>query len=417
MRVLFCIFPHTSHMHPVVPLAWALQNAGHEVRVALHPDALSLATEAGLTAVAIGEREHLSEIVAANPDPTKLPRLTGTMALDFEAGPNRWQAQWMRYVAMLSGYLPVVDDLVALARRWQPDLVLWDPLCVPAAVAAEVTGAAHARLLWAQDNIAWLRKKQLDLAATPGARVRRDPALTMMRPMLEAYDLPFSEELLLGQWTIDPSPEAMRLPADVHYEPMRWVPYNGGAEAPAWLDEPPRGPRVALTLGLGGRGRQLYEESGVSFTEVVETIAGLGAEVVATGHPGRPEGAKPLPEGVRLVDYLPLTQLLPSCSALIHHGGAGTFAAAVAYRVPQLITSVPFWSEGDLARHVVQRGAGLALDVQEFSVPALADTLGRLLTEPTFAAGAERLAREAAQAPSPAELVGTLEKLTARHRR
>ncbi|MBD2830400.1 hypothetical protein ID875_27370 [Streptomyces globisporus] len=65
-----------------------------------------------------------------------------------------------------------MDDLVALARRWRPDLVLWDPLCVPAAVAAEVTGAAHARFLWGQDNIAWLRAKQLEAAA---AARRRGP--------------------------------------------------------------------------------------------------------------------------------------------------------------------------------------------------------------------------------------------------
>ncbi|MBD2830401.1 DUF1205 domain-containing protein [Streptomyces globisporus] len=65
---------------------------------------------------------------------------------------------------------------------------------------------------------------------------------------------------------------------------------------PAWLDEPPRRPRVALTLGVGGRGRQLFEEAGVTFAEVVAAITGLGAEVVATGHPGLPPGAE-APEG------------------------------------------------------------------------------------------------------------------------
>ncbi|MFI2214193.1 nucleotide disphospho-sugar-binding domain-containing protein [Streptomyces sp. NPDC020141] len=405
-------------MHSVVPLAWALQNAGHEVRVALHQDALSLATDAGLTAVAVGAREHLSEIVAANPDPARLPRLTGAMVLDPTAGPSRWQAQWLHYTAMLARYRPVVDDLVALARGWRPDLVLWDPLCVPAAVAAEVTGAAHARFLWAQDNIAWLRGKQLEqAAAAPDGRTRRDPVAALMRPMLEAYGLPYTEELLLGQWTVDPVPEAMRLPADLHYEPMRWVPYNGGAPAPRWLDEPPRRPRVALTLGVGGRGRQLYEESGVSFSEVVSAVTALGAEVVATGRPGLPEAADGPPDGVRLVDYLPLNQLLPTCSAVIHHGGAGSFAAAVAHRVPQLVTPVPFWSENETARHVEERGAGLSLSVAEFTAEALSERLGRVLGDPSFRDGARLLANEAAKAPGPAELVPVLEELTVRNRR
>jgi L-rhodinosyltransferase/glycosyltransferase len=399
-------------MHPVVPLAWALRNAGHEVRVALHRDALSLATEAGLNAVPVGSGDHLAEIVAANPDPTKLPRMTGSMAVDFDAGPARLQAQWMLYVQMLTGYRPVVDDLVELARRWRPDLVLWDPLCVPAAVAAEVTGAAHARFLWGQDNIGWLRGKQLELAAASPGRPRRDPVEALMRPMLSAYDLTYSEDLLLGQWTVDPVPEAMRLPAGPRYVPMRWVPYNGAAAVPAWLDEPPRRPRVALTLGVA-RGRQLFEESGVSFDEVVDAITGLGAEVVATGPPAGARGG----EYVRLIDYLPLNLLLPTCSVVIHHGGAGSFAAAVEHRVPQLVTAVPFWSESEVAGHVEKRGAGLGLDVSDFSADALADRLGRILREPSFADGADQLAREAARAPGPVEFVPILEELTARHRR
>ncbi|MFI6287504.1 nucleotide disphospho-sugar-binding domain-containing protein [Streptomyces sp. NPDC051018] len=421
MRVLFVVFPHTSHMHGVVPLAWALHNAGHDVRVALHRDALSLATDAGLTAVAVGTREHLSEIVAANPDPSRLPRLSGSMALDLTAGPGRLQALWMHYTAMLSGYRPVLPDLVDLARRWKPDLVLWDPLCVPAAVAAEVTGAAQARLLWGHDNIGWLRGKQLEqragAAGGRAARPRRDPVESLMRPMLEPYGLKFQEELLLGQWSVDPTPSGMRLPAPAHYVPMRWVPFNGGAGTPAWLDEPPRGPRVALSLGVGGRGRQLFEETGVSFHDVVAAVAGLGAEVVATGHPGQPGPVGDLPEGVRVVDYMPLNQLLPTCAALVHHGGAGTYAAAVAHRVPQLVTPVPFWSEGEVARYVTEKGAGLSLDIAEFGLSSLCERLERILTEPSFGDGAELLAKEAREAPGPAELVPVLEELTVRHRR
>ncbi|MET9519979.1 hypothetical protein [Streptomyces sp. NPDC002994] len=37
MRVLFAVFPATAHLHPITPLAWALQNAGHQVRV-VSPD-------------------------------------------------------------------------------------------------------------------------------------------------------------------------------------------------------------------------------------------------------------------------------------------------------------------------------------------------------------------------------------------
>lgn len=38
MRVLFAVWPAVPHLYPAVPLAWALQGAGHEVSVASHAD-------------------------------------------------------------------------------------------------------------------------------------------------------------------------------------------------------------------------------------------------------------------------------------------------------------------------------------------------------------------------------------------
>ena len=59
MRVLFTVFSATAHVHPIVPLAWALRSAGHEVLVAVpatatDPGVLASITAAGLTAVPVG---------------------------------------------------------------------------------------------------------------------------------------------------------------------------------------------------------------------------------------------------------------------------------------------------------------------------------------------------------------------------
>ena len=44
-----------------------------------------------------------------------------------------------------------------------------------------------------------------------------------------------------------------------------------------------------------------------------------------------------LPSDVRHVEYAPFSELLPRCAALVHHGGIGTSAQALAAGVPQLI--------------------------------------------------------------------------------
>ncbi|MEU0677003.1 activator-dependent family glycosyltransferase [Streptomyces sp. NPDC006172] len=413
MRILFTAFPATAHVHPLVPLAWALQNAGHEVRVAIHPDTVHLVTEAGLPAVPLGSSETLAGAAKWNDNFEMLSQLSDALFLDTDDAPQ-WERQWQGLCGMLGSFTPMVDDLVEFCRGWQPDLVVWDPFCVAAGVAARVTGAAHARFLWGQDNIGWLRAKSLEAGA--GRDGAQDPVDALMAPMLERYGLEYSEDLLLGQFTIDPMPQALRLPLDVEYAPIRRVSYNGNTVAPAWVHRRPEKPRVLLTLGMGGRGRQLFDAAGVSFPRVVDALAELDIEVVATLHKAMLDTVTSVPDNVRLTEYVPLAQVLPSCSAVIHHGGGGTFAAAAAAAVPQLVVPMPMWGESITARFVADRGAGVVVGTEEFDTALLSKQITRLLTEPEFRAGARELRAELNQAPGPAEFVPVLERLIARHR-
>ncbi|HZN74657.1 MAG TPA: glycosyl transferase family 28, partial [Micromonosporaceae bacterium] len=47
MRVLFTTFAWPSHYFPMVPLAWALQAAGHEVRMTSQPELLPTMRRSG----------------------------------------------------------------------------------------------------------------------------------------------------------------------------------------------------------------------------------------------------------------------------------------------------------------------------------------------------------------------------------
>ncbi|MFI7012216.1 nucleotide disphospho-sugar-binding domain-containing protein [Streptomyces sp. NPDC050145] len=413
MRILFTAFPATAHVHPLVPLAWALQNAGHEVRVAIHPDTVHLVTEAGLPAVPLGSRETLADAAKWNDNFEMLSQLSDALFLDTDNAPQ-WERQWQGLCGMLGTFTPMLDDLVEFCRGWQPDLVVWDPFCVAAGVAARVTGAAHARFLWGQDNIAWLRAKSLEAGA--GQAGTPDPVDALMAPMLERYGLEYSEDLLLGQFTVDTMPRALQLPLAPHYAPIRRVSYNGNTVAPAWVHQQPEKPRVLLTLGMGGRGRQLFDAAGTSFPEVVDALAELDVEVVATLHKAMLDTVTSVPDNVRLTEYVPLAQVLPSCSAVIHHGGGGTFAAAAAAAVPQLIVPMSLWGEAITARFMEDRGAGVVVEAEDLDTGLLTKQIRRLLEEPEFRAGAQALRAEINQAPGPAEFVSVLETLTAQHR-
>ena len=82
---------------------------------------------------------------------------------------------------------------------------------------------------------------------------------------------------------------------------------------------------------------------------------------------------------MRHFDYVPLTPLLPRCAALVHHGGIGTAAQAMAAGVPQLIMALAH-DQYDNAARIQKLGIGDWTTPTWFRGPRIAKMLERLLT-------------------------------------
>lgn len=67
-----------------------------------------------------------------------------------------------------------------------------------------------------------------------------------------------------------------------------------------------------------------------------------------------------LPDVVRHFDYLPLAQLLPRSAAVVHHGGVGTLAQALAAGIPQLVCPRA-WDQTDNAVRLQHLGVAYIL--------------------------------------------------------
>jgi uncharacterized protein (TIGR00661 family) len=83
-----------------------------------------------------------------------------------------------------------------------------------------------------------------------------------------------------------------------------------------------------------------------------------------------------LPESVRTMAYASFGQLLPQCSAIVHHGGIGTTSQALAAGIPQIIRPLAF-DQFDNATRVESLGCGRWLRADKL----LADTLQSILDE------------------------------------
>lgn len=91
-----------------------------------------------------------------------------------------------------------------------------------------------------------------------------------------------------------------------------------------------------------------------------------------------------LPPGMIHVPYAPLSLLLPRSAALVHHGGIGTVAQALAAGVPQIV--VPFMGNHfDDGERVRRLGVGTVLGRRAFTAGRVARELDRLQADPNVA--------------------------------
>ncbi|MBK1787871.1 activator-dependent family glycosyltransferase [Prauserella cavernicola] len=425
MRVLFATYAEKTHVQPMVPLAWALRTAGHEVCVASQPELVDTIRRTGLTAVSVGSDHNLwraakrfltARVAQASPETYNKVRGVKQPPFDvvdeppeniswehLKAGYDDIVASWYRMVND-----PMLDELVEFARGWRPDLVVWESSTYAGAVAAKAVGAAHARLLCNLDMFAVARQHYLRLKELQPPSRREDALQDWITARAADHDLDFTEDMTVGQFTIDQQPDSLRMEADLHYLPMRYVAYNGRAETPSWVWRESGRPRVCLTLGSTSAER--FDGYAVNVADIIATLSDLDIELVATLPDDERDKMPALPDNVRTVPFIALHTLAPTCSAVIHHGAFGTATTTASCGVPQLSLperhDAPYHAER-LARH----GAGIAINYREATGTAVRNALVRLLEDPTFARRALALRDEMSALPSPNEVVPMLERM------
>lgn len=447
MRVAFVVWPASAHVYPMVPLAWALKAAGHEVCVASHPAIAGEVASMGLTPVSVCAADSMPALMGPGrpyvAERADLARITAALGLDSD-DPDRehWDVLTQYYVPSMWDFLPyrgdagsempAMDGLVSFFRTWQPDLVLWDPTVPGAAVAARVCGAAQARWWTTPDVFCRGMDIVAEANSRPGSLPVDDPVAETVRPMADRYGVEVDTELLVGQWTVNPQPRAVGPAVSARTLPMRWIPHARQEVVPEWLYPVPDRPRVAVSLGLSER--SFMADGWAHIPALLEAVSVLDIEVVATLNDMQLSQVSKIPDNVRVVDFVPLDQLMATCDVLIHHGGMGTVMSAVANGARQIvvdfvgheITATPGSGEKlgrsryslgpALARYVTDSGAGLVMDVSEPDALQMREQILRVLTDPAFQQGTDQLRKDLLSTPTPSEFVPTLERLTDQHR-
>ncbi len=95
-----------------------------------------------------------------------------------------------------------------------------------------------------------------------------------------------------------------------------------------------------------GFGSMVHDDPEWTAAQVVDAVGRLGRRAIVVGNGLRVRGN---PQGVLVVDDVDHARLFPRVAAVVHHGGAGTTAAALRAGVPQVVVphfaDQPFWAE------------------------------------------------------------------------
>ncbi len=396
MRVLLTTWAGRSHFFPMVPLAWALRLAGHEVRVATQPGFAGVVTQAGLPVTVVGRDVDVAKVMRENIGRHMDRAVVPPDRWSAESDPDGRAAQLRRARLGLGHFVAIAeamaDDTVAFARSWRPDLVIFEPTTFAGPIAARVLGVPAARQLWTVDFTAQVGEIEMDLLGHLADRFGLD--------RLEVS----------GDWTVDPCPPRLQAPgphAGDRVLAIRYVPYNGPAVMPRWLLDPPPRPRVCLTWGMSMG--ELGIRTRIGFAEILRAVAELDVEVVAAVAPGQAAGLGEVPGNVRVAESLALHLLMPTCDAIVHQGGGGTLMTSMTYGIPQLmLPHVP--DQVANARRLVATGAGVSVLADEAEPGDVRDRLATLLADDRARAAATSLSTENAARPSPVEVAAALEE-------
>lgn len=382
-RIILVALGSGGDVYPLVALGRALRARGHEVVMATTDIFAEVVREACLHHVQIGD-ERSSQSA--------------------EDDPNLWK--FPDGVKILFGRLldAVPDTYKLIAERYEPGrtVVAANFLCFGARVAQEKLGVPLATVHYQPVMLRSLNVQPgrvIDARWRPVVRpLRRLATYLMDRHVFDPVLSPRLNEFRAGlglraeqrwmrSWIQSPDlvlglfPEwfAERQPDWPPNLTLTGFPLADAAAQPElepevaeFLDagEPP----VVFTFGTAmAFGREFFEVS----ADICRQLGRRGLLL------SRYDDQIPLnqPEGVRRFAYAPLTRLLPRAAALVHHGGVGTMAQALAAGCPQLITPLNF-DQPDNAARVEAMGVGLRLKPKEYKGDAAVAAVRRLLESP-----------------------------------
>ncbi|HKO38572.1 MAG TPA: nucleotide disphospho-sugar-binding domain-containing protein [Solirubrobacterales bacterium] len=372
LRILVAAFGDAGHVFPAIALGRALAARGHEVVIETWEERRQAVEGEGLGFAAAEEYRMFPP-----PDP------------ESEEGQHAAEAA--------RALLPLLED-------YRPHVVVSDILTLAPTLAAEHAGIPLATLIphiypVVEPGLPFFAIGLRPPRTALGRTIWRTGHERALRVGLEQgrRDLNIQRSRLglppLDRFHGGISPDLALIATYPHLEyPRRW-PSGVEVTGPMTFEAP----HPEIELPPGNQPLVLVAPSTAHDSEnhlVRSALAALADEpvrVVATTNRVKPLRPIDVPPNARLVEWLSYSQLMPTASLVVSHGGHGTVARALGAGTPVLVCPI-IGDMSETAMRVAWAGAGLSLPWRLCRPAPLRWAARRLLHEPSFSIKAEQIA-------------------------
>jgi MGT family glycosyltransferase len=200
------------------------------------------------------------------------------------------------------------------------------------------------------------------------------------------------------------------LPPSVRYVGACLFDKPGHEKSSDWLEQVPKDqPWVHASEGT------VHVLSPFVLTAAAQGLANLPMQVILTTGGNREPSELdlgPIAPNVHVVRWVSHTELLPRLAVMITTGGSATVQATLKAGVPLIIVPTE-WDKPDIARRVVETGAGLRLAPEQCTPQGMRAAVEQVLGNPSFRQNAQRMAAAFARYGGPQAAASLLEDLAA----
>jgi rhamnosyltransferase subunit B len=340
-------------VNPMIAIGERLRSAGHDVVISLAEPYAEIAEAAGLRVEVVIDRERFSELLGSN---SVWKPIRGALAV---------------FRQISRDYMPLHQEVIRKHHVPGETVLVSHPLDLVSRVVREADPTTplvdvHLQpvILRTYDSPPRLSPWWFELSRPEWAlraaywmvdQVAIDPVIRGPVNRLRAsYGLPPIKRVM-NEWWLSPDRILAMYPAWFAPATENFCPQLVHCGFPlADVDgtgfEPPTDHPIVFTSGTAHHHCRQFFASAVDACLKLNR-PGLLLSTFAENFPAD------LPGLVRTMPYVSFSQLLPHCSAIVHHGGVGTTSQALAAGIPQVVRPLAF-DQFDNATRVERFGCG-----------------------------------------------------------